>query len=151
MGKPLEELQPDMISLLQGNTIVLLNVVNKQTERVYTTALSWVYAISEKTVRFAIDAKSEFVSILENDPHLVLTFIGVESVYAINGKATVTSRQTEGTTLKLVVLEVDVEEVRDIMFYGGKVVTEPAFIKTYNAELVKKLDQEVKDVICSQS
>ncbi|MET3289080.1 UNVERIFIED_CONTAM: hypothetical protein ABID98_001650 [Brevibacillus sp. OAP136] len=110
-----------------------------------------MYAITEKTVRFAIDAKSEFVSMLENDPNLVLTFIGVESVYSINGKATVKSRQTEGTTLKLAVLEVDVEEVRDIMFYGGKVVTEPAFIKTYNAELAKKLDQEVKDVICIES
>jgi hypothetical protein len=149
MGKPMEELSPDMISLIQGNTIVLLNIVHKENERVYTTALSWVYAMNGKTIRFAIDAKSEFVKILENDPDLVLNFIGHESVYSVIGKATIKTRQTKGTTLKLAVLEVDVEEVRDIMFYGGKIVTEPSFIKTYNAELAVKLDREVKEVIFS--
>ncbi|RAL21991.1 hypothetical protein DL897_15530 [Thermoflavimicrobium daqui] len=149
MGKPIEELSPDMISLIQGNTIVLLNIVHKENERVYTTALSWVYAMNGKTIRFAIDAKSEFVKILENDPDLVLNFIGHESVYSVIGKATIKTRQTKGTTLKLAVLEVDVEEVRDIMFYGGKIVTEPLFIKTYNAELAVKLDREVKEVIFS--
>ncbi|MFM1651385.1 hypothetical protein ACI7RC_04675 [Brevibacillus sp. B_LB10_24] len=149
MGKPVEELSQDMVSLIQGSTIVLLNVIHKESERVYTTALSWVYAINERKIRFAIDAKSEFVSILENDPRLVLTFIGLESVYSIVGKAAIKNRQTEGTTLKLAILEVDVQEVRDIIFYGGKVVTEPSFIKTYNAELAKKLDKEVRDIIYS--
>jgi len=149
MGKPVEELSQEMVSLIQGSTIVLLNVVHKESERIYTTALSWVYAVNERKIRFAIDAKSEFVSILENEPNLVLTFIGLESVYSIVGKAAIRIRQTEGTTLKLAILEVDVQEVRDIIFYGGKVVTEPSFMKTYNAELVKKLDQEVKDIIYS--
>jgi hypothetical protein len=149
MGKPVEELSQDMVSLIQGSTIVLLNVVHKESEKVYTTALSWVYAVNEKTIRFAIDAKSEYVKILENDPNLVLNFIGLESVYSVVGKAAVKIRQTEGTTLKLAILEVDVQEVRDIIFYGGKIVTEPSFIKTYNDELVKKLDQEVKNVIYS--
>ncbi|WNC15131.1 hypothetical protein [Brevibacillus brevis] len=147
MGKPVEALSQDMVSLIQGSTIVLLNVVHRESERVYTTALSWVYAINERKIRFAIDAKSEFVSILERNPELVLAFIGLESVYSIVGKAAIKMRQTEGTTLKLAILEVDVQEVRDIIFYGGKVVTEPSFVKTYNAELAKKLDQEVKDII----
>lgn len=147
MGKPVEALSQDMVSLIQGSTIVLLNVVHRESERVYTTALSWVYAINERKIRFAIDAKSEFVSILEGNPELVLAFIGLESVYSIVGKAAIKIRQTEGTTLKLAILEVDVQEVRDIIFYGGKVVTEPSFVKTYNAELAKKLDQEVKDII----
>lgn len=147
MGKPVEALSQDMVSLIQGSTIVLLNVVHRESERVYTTALSWVYAINERKIRFAIDAKSEFVSILERNPELVLAFIGLESVYSIVGKAAIKIRQTEGTTLKLAILEVDVQEVRDIIFYGGKVVTEPSFVKTYNAELAKKLDQEVKDII----
>lgn len=149
MGKPMNELAPEMISLMQGSTIVLLSTVHKQAEKVYTTALSWVYAVNEKTIRFAIDAKSEFVTILEHDPQLVLTVIGLGSVYAISGQARVSIRQTEGITLKLAVLEVAVEEVRDIIFYGGKVTTEPSFSKTYNAELAKKLDQEVRDVIYS--
>lgn len=45
--------------------------------------------------------------------------------------------------------EVQVEEVRDIIFYGGKVVTNPAFVKNYNADLAKKLDNEVKEAIFS--
>lgn len=147
MNKPMHELTADMISLLQGQTIVLLNALHKQKERVYSTALSWVYAIDGKTVRFAIDAKSEFVNVLEEVPDVVLNFVGLESVYSAIGKASVKMRMTEGITLKLAILEVQVEEVRDIIFYGGKIVTDPAFVKTYNADLAKKLDQEVKQAI----
>lgn len=149
MSKVLTELSPEMMSILQGQAIVLLNVIHKPSQRIYTTALSWVYADDPKKIRFAIDAKSEFVTILEEDPNLALNFIALESVYSVIGTANVMVKQTEGTTLKLAVVEVDIDHIRDIMFYGGKVTADPSFIKTYKPELVIKLDEEAKQAVLS--
>ena len=46
-------------------------------------------------------------------------------------------------TMKLRVVTVEVESVEDVMFYGGKVTTEPQYEKTYKKELAEKLDSEV--------
>lgn len=149
MQKVLHELNPEMKDCLQGQTIVLLNVLEKESNSIYSTALSWVFALDKRTIRFAIDAKSDFVKMLEEDPRLVLQFVGPESIYSITAKASVKVRQTEGLTLKLALLECEIEEIRDIIFYGGKIVSQPAYVKTYNPDLVKKLDNEVKEAIMS--
>ncbi|AJY74536.1 pyridoxamine 5'-phosphate oxidase family protein [Paenibacillus beijingensis] len=147
MSKLTTELTAGMRSELQGQNIVLLNVVNKENGDLFSTALSWVYAVGPKTVRFAIDAKSDFVRILKEDPKLVLNFISHETVYSIKGNAVVKVAKTEDLTLKMALLEVDVKEIRDIIFYGGKIVAQPAFVKTYKAELIKKLDDEMKNAL----
>ena len=147
MAKPTNTLSPEAVQLLQGQTVVILNLADKANDRIYTSALSWVYGIDEKTIRFAVDHKSEIIEIIENDPRLKLTFFGLESVYTISGQAVVKVRKTEGLTLKLAIIEVNVEEVRDIIFYGGKIVANPAFEKTYAQDLIVKLDNEVKGAI----
>ncbi|MFD1776255.1 MULTISPECIES: pyridoxamine 5'-phosphate oxidase family protein [Paenibacillus] len=141
------ELTAGMISELQGQSIVILNVVNKENGDIFSTALSWVYAVGPQTIRFAIDAKSDFVRILKEDPKLVLNFFSHETVYSIKGTAVVKVSKTEDITLKMALLEVEIQEIRDIIFYGGKMVTLPTFVKTYKAELIKKLDDEMKNAL----
>ncbi|MEB3103656.1 hypothetical protein [Ferviditalea candida] len=41
------------------------------------------------------------------------------------------------------VVTVNVKEVEDVIFYGGRITVEPDYEKTYNPELAKKLDAEV--------
>ncbi|HEY1215659.1 MAG TPA: hypothetical protein VGE93_18660 [Bryobacteraceae bacterium] len=147
MAKVLTELTPAMAEQLQGKSMVYLNVVNRETGDIYSTVLSWVYAVSPKAIRFAIDAKSDFVRILQQDPRLVLNFIAEETVFSVKGSAAVKVAQTEGLTLKMALLEVEAEEIRDIMFYGGKIVTQPAFVKTYKEDLIKKLDDEMRTAL----
>lgn len=147
MAKVEHQLSAEMIDYLQGGTVVTLSAVEPTSKSIYSTALSWVYAIDAKTIRFAIDSKSDFITIIDSDPRVVLTFIGLESAYSVNGKAVVKIRKTEELTLKLALVEVEVEEVRDIMFYGGKITQDPAFVKTYNADLIVKLDNEVKGAL----
>ncbi|MBO8163593.1 MAG: pyridoxamine 5'-phosphate oxidase family protein [Brevibacillus sp.] len=147
MSKVSNELSSELVKQLQGQTVVFVNVVEPESKQVYTSALSWVYAIDAKTIRFAVDTKSEMVNILEKDPQISFSFIGNESAYAVSGKATVKVRKTDNLTLKMALLEVEVQEVRDIMFYGGKIVQEPTFVKTYNADLVVKLDNEMKEAL----
>ena len=50
-------------------------------------------------------------------------------------------------TIKLRVVSVKVESVEDVIFYGGKVTTEPQYEKTYNKKLAEKLDNEVYGVL----
>ena len=45
------------------------------------------------------------------------------------------------------IIEVEVEEIRDITFYGAKIIQKPKFIKTYKEALIKKLDQEIKEAV----
>jgi hypothetical protein len=151
MSKVITELSTDMMEQLQGQNIVFMNVVNKETGDIYSTVLSWVYAVSPKAIRFSIDAKSDFVRILQDDSRLVLNFVSQETVYSVKGKASIKVAKTEELTLKMALLEVEVEEIRDIIFYGGKIETQPKFIKTYNADLIKKLDDEMKNALMSLS
>ncbi|WP_088835157.1 hypothetical protein [Paenibacillus tyrfis] len=149
MSKVIAELSPEMVQQLQGQNIVFLNIVNRETGDIYSTCLSWVYAVSPTAIRFAIDAKSDFVQILQQDPRLVMNFIAQETVFSVKGKAAVKVAQTEGLTLKMALIEVTVEEIRDIIFYGGKIVTQPAFVKTYKEDLIKKLDNEMRTALNS--
>lgn len=141
------QLTAEMVNYLQGNTVVFLSAVEPESRNIYTTALSWVYAVDEKTIRFAIDSKSDFIAIIDQDPRVVLNFIGLESSFSISGEAKVKVRKTEELTLKLALVEIEVKELRNIMFYGGKIVQDPAFVKTYNADLAKKLDTEVHEAL----
>ncbi|NHN33428.1 pyridoxamine 5'-phosphate oxidase family protein [Paenibacillus agricola] len=151
MAIAITELSTEMMEQLQGQNIVFINVVDKESGDIYSTVLSWVYAVSPKAIRFAIDAKSDFVRILLDDPRLVLNFVSKETVYSVKGKAAVKVARTEELTLKMALLEVDVEEVRDIIFYGGKIETQPKFVKTYKVELIKKLDDEMKNALLNLS
>ncbi|WP_126425435.1 pyridoxamine 5'-phosphate oxidase family protein [Brevibacillus marinus] len=147
MSKVENQLSPELVEKLQGQTVVYVSVVHPESRRIYTAALSWVFATGDKTIRFAVDSKSEMITILESDPNITLSFIGGESAYAVSGQASIKVRKTEGLTLKMALIEVAVQEVRNIMFYGGKIVQEPVFIKSYNADLAKKLDNEIKEAL----
>ncbi len=141
------ELSPAMVEYLQGKAIVFLQVVDPSTQSIYSSALSWVYATSKSTIHFAIDSKSKLIEIFEQQPKVTLNFIGCESAYAISGRVKLKERKAGDVSIHLAILEIKVEEVRDIIFYGGKVVSDPAFIKTYNQKLIEKLDREVYQAI----
>jgi len=141
------ELSPAMIDYLQGKAIVFLQAIDPETESIYSTALSWVYATDSTTIHFAVDSKSKLIDIFQQQPQATLNFIGCESAYAISGKVAIKERKAEDVSIQLAILALQVEEVRDIIFYGGKIVTNPAFIKTYKQELIEKLDREVYQAI----
>lgn len=147
MKKPAIALTEAMVDHLQGKSLVFLQAVQPEDQSIYSTALSWVYATDQSTVYFAIDSKSKLIDILQQNPHVTLNLIVSESTYAISGKATLKERKAEGVSINLALLEIKVEEVREIMFFGGKVVTEPAFIKTYDQKLIDKLDREVSQAV----
>ncbi|MEI4831161.1 pyridoxamine 5'-phosphate oxidase family protein [Bacillus sp. FJAT-53711] len=106
-------------------------------------AISWVYAMDEKSIRFAVDQRSRIVENLRHHAGLVLTVMANESVYSISGEAIIKVERMEGVPLKLTLIEVSVQEVRDVMFYGAKLAIEPKYEKTYDLRAAAKLDNQV--------
>jgi hypothetical protein len=132
-----------LVKYLQGEKLILVSTIDHETGAPNLNAISWLIAKDEKTIRFAVDPRSRLVANLKKDPRIVLSVLGLETCYSITGKATVGADTMPGVSLKMVMVEVQVEEVRDIMFYGGKLTVEPAYEKTYDPKLAKKFDTEV--------
>ena len=83
--------------------------------------------------------------IFEACPNVILSVIGAGSCFSIKGKGKVS--EIIEKTIKVRVVSVEIESVEDVMFYGGKVTTEPAYEKTYNQSLAEKLDHEIYSLL----
>jgi hypothetical protein len=139
-------LSTDLISSLQGETMVSLITVNGETKLPQLSVVSWVYPTPDgTTIRVALGHKASSIDNIQSNPNVVLGVIGAGSCYSVQGKASVS--EIKELTMKLCVVTIKVEAVENVMFYGGKVTTEPAFEKTYNKDLAIKLDTEVYELL----
>jgi hypothetical protein len=93
----------------------------------------------------ALGHKASSIDNIRSNPTVVLGVIGAGSCYSVRGKASVS--ELKELTMKLCVVTIEVEAVENVMFYGGKVITEPTYEKTYNKDLAIKLDTEVYELL----
>lgn len=144
--KKKDKLTTELIELLQGEKIVSLVTTNAETGLPNLSMISWVLAEpSGERVHFGIGHKASTVDNIENNPNVILGIIGAGSCFSLKGTGEVSDIIEK--TMKLRVVTVEVEAVEDVMFYGGKVTTEPQYEKTYKKELAEKLDSEVYEVL----
>src|SRR6476620_2249196 len=144
--KEQKKLNSQLIKLLQGEKIISLITNDVKTGQSDLAMISWVVANSEgDRINFAIGHNASSARNIQNDPNVILGVIGAGSCFAIKGNGKV-SEVIEGT-IKIRIVSVEIESVEDVMFYGGKVTTEPEYEKTYNKELAEKLDNEVYGVL----
>ncbi|MFG6494415.1 pyridoxamine 5'-phosphate oxidase family protein [Fictibacillus sp. UD] len=136
-------LSPELFEHLQGEQLVLLGTVDAETKAPSVNAISWVKSLSEGKIRFTVTNNSRIVTNIQDNPNVVLTVVGLETVYSINGKANILQLAMEGVPLKLAKIEVDIEHVFESMFWGAKIVQEPVYEKTYNEKKAKELDEQV--------
>lgn len=135
-------LNEQLIELLQGEKIVSLITTDKDTKKPNLSIVSWLVAHEDgKTIKFALGHKAESAFNIQENPDLILGVVGAGSCYSINGKGSVS--EVIDKTMKYRVVTVEVETVEDVIFYGGKITQEPDYVKTYDEELAKKLDEEV--------
>lgn len=132
-----------LVQALREERIVTIATTDFEKGVPNVNAISWVYAMDEKSIRFAVDQRSRIVENLRHRAGLVLTVMANESVYSISGEAIIKSERMEGVPLKLTLIEVSVQEVRDVMFYGAKLAIEPKYEKTYDLRAAAKLDNQV--------
>lgn len=140
-------LSDEVFQLLQKERFVLLGTIDHETQAPSLSAISWVYALNSQTIRFAVDSRSRIIANIQKDSKVVLNLIGAGSTYSINGNATLAKERMEEVPLKLAMIEVAIESVRDVMFYGSRISVEPQYEKTYDKNAAAKLDEQVMSAL----
>jgi uncharacterized pyridoxamine 5'-phosphate oxidase family protein len=132
---------------LQKERFVTIATIDNETGSPNVSAISWVFAPDRDRIFFAIDQRSRIVENIKQHPAIVLNMIANESTYSINGNAHLKEEKLEDVPLKLALIELSISEVRDVMFYGSKISTEPHYEKTYDEKAAAKLDNQVLDAM----
>ncbi|WP_232698348.1 pyridoxamine 5'-phosphate oxidase family protein [Brevibacillus daliensis] len=146
-----ESLSEELYQILQQEHFVTLGTVDHESKGPSLNAISWALAIDKKTIRFAVDSRSRIISNVQRNPQVVVNLIGAGSTYSINGKASLLTEKLEDVPLKLAMINIDIESVRDIMFYGSRISVEPRYEKTYNQKAAAKLDQQVMTALRNEN
>jgi len=132
---------------LQKERFVTLATVDYETGGPNVSAISWVLAKDEDTIFFAVDNRSRIIQNINHNNQVILNLIANESTYSIQGEAFVKEERLKDVPLKLALIEISIKEVRDVMFYGSKIVTEPQYDKTYDKDAATRLDKQVMDAM----
>jgi uncharacterized pyridoxamine 5'-phosphate oxidase family protein len=132
---------------LQKERFVVLATVDHESGGPSVNAISWLIAKDESTLYFAVDNRSRIIQNIKSNNRVVVNVIANESTYSISGEANVKEEKLEGVPLKLALIEISIKEVRDVMFYGSKIVTEPKYDKTYDKDAAARLDKQVMDAM----
>lgn len=143
MADTMTELTDPLYSMLQQEKLVILNTVDAESGMPVASAISWVYAVNPSTVRFAIDQRSRLIQNLRKHSGASLTMFGSGSVHAAYGQARIVTDALEEVPFKLTCIDLDIESVRDAMFYGARISVEPEYEKTYDKRAAEKLDNQV--------
>ncbi|MGN7470069.1 pyridoxamine 5'-phosphate oxidase family protein [Brevibacillus sp. SAFN-007a] len=138
-----QTLSEELFALLQKERFVTLGTVDHETGAPSLSSLSWTYAVNNGLIRFAVDTRSRILANIAKEPQVVLHLIGAGSSFAINGRAALKAERLEGVPLKLAVVEIAIDSVRDVMFYGSRISVEPQYEKTYDKNAAAKLDNQV--------
>ncbi|MEH7093229.1 pyridoxamine 5'-phosphate oxidase family protein [Neobacillus vireti] len=132
---------------LQKERFVTLATIDYETGGPNVSAISWVLAKDEGTIYFAVDNRSRILENINKNNQVVINLIANESTYSIQGQARVKEERLPDVPLKLAMVEVVINEVRDVMFYGSKIVTEVQYDKTYDKKAAERLDHQVMDAM----
>ncbi|NBI29398.1 pyridoxamine 5'-phosphate oxidase family protein [Chengkuizengella marina] len=147
MTDMMSELNETIFSQLQKEKLVLLHTVDDESGTPTSSVISWTYAMDPKTVRFAVDQRSRIVNNVKNNKLVSLTSFVSATVYEIAGSAEIITEEMEEVPFKLACIEIKIKSVRDVMFYGARISTEPEYEKTYDKRAAEKLDNQVFEAI----
>ncbi|MGG1678859.1 pyridoxamine 5'-phosphate oxidase family protein [Neobacillus sp. NRS-1170] len=142
-----ERLIKPLYDELQKERFVTLATIDHETGGPNVSAISWVLAKDEGTIYFAVDNRSRILENIKNNNKAVINLIANESTYSIQGEAIIKEERLPDVPLKLALVEITIKEVRDVMFYGSKIVTEVQYDKTYDKNAAEKLDRQVMEAM----
>ncbi|NEU29510.1 hypothetical protein GN156_01740 [bacterium LRH843] len=140
-------LTEDLFLLLQQARYATIATVDYENNIPNVNAISWVFAPDVNVIRIAVHNRSRILKNIKSNYGVVLTLIADGSTYSITGTAETIVERIDDVPLKLAMVEMNVTEVRDIMFYGGKLRYEPLYENTYDIEAAAKLDRQVMNAL----
>lgn len=141
------KLNDSQFSLLQSERYMLLSTIDFEKNKPMMNAISWTYAPTVNSIVFAVDNRSRILTNIKHNSNISLVLIGDGSTYSISGQGTVIEEKMDGIPLKLAKIKVEIDEVRDVMFYGAMVTNSPEYEKTYDLNAASKLDRQVMDAL----
>lgn len=141
------ELVKELFEELQSERFVTIATIDHQTGGPNVSAISWLLAKDEQTILFAADSRSRIIENIRGNGLVVITLVANESTYSIQGRAKIIVDNIEDVPLKLALVKLEITEVRDVMFYGSKIVTEPMYDKIYDHNASARLDTQVMNAI----
>jgi len=149
--KMANQVEPKLIKplydVMQKERFVTVATVDHETGGPNVSAISWVLAKDDSIIYFAVDNRSRILENINKNNNVVINLIANESTYSIQGVAKVKEDRLQDIPLKLALVEVTIREVRDVMFYGSKIVTEVQYDKTYDKNAAEKLDRQVMEAM----
>jgi len=135
--------EPILEQLKQHENFVILNTIDSETGCITSSAISWITPHSPTKLRIAVDARSRLITNVKADRRVTLSLFAAGSFYAVQGTATVLHDRLEEVPIKLACIEVEVEALRDAMYYGSRISAMPEVEKTYDKRAADKLDAQV--------
>ncbi|GJM81316.1 hypothetical protein HMSSN139_38120 [Paenibacillus sp. HMSSN-139] len=143
MSEVVTQLSDSLYSIFQSETFVLLNTVDQESGGPTSSAISWVYAVDHSKLRLALDHRSRLVGNLKANPRVTVTVFGQETIYAINGRATVVQDPLDGVPFNMCCFDIQIDAVRNALFYGAQLVSPPEYAKVYDQRAADMLDRQV--------
>jgi flavin reductase (DIM6/NTAB) family NADH-FMN oxidoreductase RutF len=143
MSEAVAQLNETLLAMLQSETFVLLNTVDAESGGPTSTAISWIYAVSPSTLRLSVDHRSRLVNNMKVNPLVTITVFGEGTVHAINGRASVKQDLLPEVPFRMCCFDVEIEAVRNALFYGAHLESAPKYAKVYDARAAEKLDGQV--------
>jgi len=151
VDKMANQVEPKLIQPLfdelQKERFVTLATIDFETGGPNVSAISWVLAKNEGTIYFAVDNRSRILGNISKNNKVVINLIANESTYSIQGEAHIKEERLPEVPLKLALVELVINEVRDVMFYGSKIITEVQYDKTYDKKAAERLDNQVMEAM----
>lgn len=145
------QVEPNLIKplfeQLQKERFATIATIDFESGGPNVSAISWIMAINEEVIYFAVDNRSRIIQNILHNQHVVVNIIANESTYSISGRANIKYEKLPEVPLKLALVEIKINEVRDVMFYGSKITVEPQYDKTYDKAAAAKLDKQVMDAL----
>ncbi|RSK26889.1 hypothetical protein EJF36_08420 [Bacillus sp. HMF5848] len=132
-----------LFEAMQQERFVTIATIDHESKCPNVSAISWIFARDPRCLVFAVDNRSRIFQNIIYDNKVVVSIISNESCYSISGKVSLLVEEMKETPLPLAKLEIHIDEVRDVMFYGSKIIGEPNYDKTYDAEAAVTLDKQV--------
>ncbi|MGL4820725.1 MAG: pyridoxamine 5'-phosphate oxidase family protein [Bacilli bacterium] len=136
-------LVPVILETLQEEPFVVVNTLDHENGNVNSNAISWIVALTAQKLQMAVDQKSRIVENVRSNGKCTLFLTAGESAYSVVVNAQVSSELIQGVPLKLAMIVMEVQEVREVLYYGVKIIQTIQCEKTYDKEAAARLDQQV--------
>lgn len=137
------QLSETLLTELQKEKFVMLHTIDSESNGPTSSAISWIYAIDNKTLRFAVDQRSRIVANIRKNVQVAISMFASGTVHEILGKCKVVADALEEVPFKLACVDISIDSTRDAMFYGARISVEPEYEKTYDKRAAEKLDGQV--------